>query len=145
MLNKVQIIGRLGKDVDLKYTQGGEPVARFSVATDESYTDRDGNKVSKAEWHNVVIWGKLGEHCNNYIGKGSLVYVEGKLETRKYKDKEGLERWITEIKAQRVQFLDRKSDGQEGGKKASRGNVAQSEDYGSPFPSEASDMDSAPF
>ena len=115
MLNKVQIIGRLGRDVELRYTQSGSPVANFTVATDESYTDRNGNRMENTEWHRVVAFNKQAETCHQYISKGSLVYVEGRLRTRKYTDREGQERSTTEINADRVIFLDRKTDRQDGG------------------------------
>lgn len=111
-LNMVQIIGRLGRDVDLKYSQSGTAVANISVATNESYTDKDGSKVDRTEWHRVVAYGKTAENCANFLAKGSLVYVEGSLQTRKWQDQQGQDRYTTEIKAQRVQFLDRKGDGQ---------------------------------
>ena len=114
MLNKVQIIGRLGRDVELRYTQSGSPVANFTVATDESYTDRNGNRMENTEWHRVVAFNKQAETCHQYISKGSLVYVEGRLRTRKYTDREGQERSTTEIHADRVIFLDRKTDRQDG-------------------------------
>ncbi|WP_165067503.1 single-stranded DNA-binding protein [Desulfovibrio sp. ZJ200] len=110
MLNKVMIIGRLGRDPELRYTQSGAPVASLSVATDESYTDRDGNKVERTEWHRVSVFQRQAETCANYLVKGSLVYVEGSLQTRKWQDQQGQDRYTTEIKAQRVQFLDRRSD-----------------------------------
>ncbi|MBD5417328.1 MAG: single-stranded DNA-binding protein [Desulfovibrio sp.] len=112
-LNMVQLIGRLGRDVELRYTQSGNPVANFNLATDESYTDRDGNRVQRTEWHRVVAYGKTAENCASYLHKGSLVYVEGSLQTRKWTDQNGAERYTTEIKAQRVQFLDRKGEGGE--------------------------------
>ena len=110
MLNKVMIIGRLGRDPELRYTQSGMPVCNMSIATDESYVDRDGNKVEKAEWHSVVVFQKQAENCANYLGKGSMVYVEGSLQTRKWQDKQGQDRYSTEIKAQFVKFLNRKSE-----------------------------------
>lgn len=110
-LNMAQIIGRLGREVDLKYSQNGSPVANISIATDESYTDRDGNKVERVEWHRVVAYGRTAENCANFLGKGSLVYIEGSLQTHKWQDQQGQDRYTTEIKAQRVQFLDRKNDG----------------------------------
>lgn len=106
MLNKVQIIGRLGKDPEVK--QGS--VTTFSVATDESYTDRNGQRVERTEWHNIVTYGRVAELCGQYLGKGSLVYVEGKLRTRKWTDRDGHDRYTTEVNADRVQFLDRKTD-----------------------------------
>lgn len=111
-LNMVQIIGRLGRDVDLKYSQSGTAVANISIATDESYTDRNGTKVDRTEWHRIVAYGKTAENCANFLAKGNLVYVEGSLQTRKWTDQQGQERYTTEIKAQRVQFLERKGDGQ---------------------------------
>ncbi|WP_297670278.1 single-stranded DNA-binding protein [uncultured Desulfovibrio sp.] len=116
MLNKVMIIGRLGRDPELRYTQSGAPVATLNVATDESYTDRDGNKVERTEWHRVSVFQRQAENCANYLTKGSLVYVEGSLQTRKWQDQQGQDRYTTEIKAQRVQFLDRKGDREGGGR-----------------------------
>lgn len=126
MLNKVQIICRLGRDPELRYSQSGSPVCTLSVATDEGYTDRDGKKVDRTEWHRVVLYSKAAENCNQFLKKGSLVYVEGSLQTRKWQDQQGQDRFSTEIKAQRVQFLDKK----DGGKPSS------SESYG---------MDNVPF
>ena len=108
MLNKVMIIGRLGADPELRYMQNGDPVANLNVATDESYTDRDGNKVDRTEWHKVVVYRRQAENCHTYLSKGSLVFIEGKLQTRKWQDQQGQNRYTTEINAQRVQFLDRK-------------------------------------
>lgn len=110
MLNKVMIIGRLGRDPELRSTQEGKPVCSMSAATDESYTDRNGQKVDRTEWHRIVVYGKTAENCARYLAKGSLVFVEGSLQTRKWKDQQGQDRFTTEIKAQRVQFLDRKAD-----------------------------------
>ncbi len=160
MLNKVQIIGRLGKDPELRYTQSGSPVCSFSVATDESYTGQDGNKVDRVEWHKISCFQRQAENCANFLKKGSLVYVEGSLATRKYQDQQGQDRYVTEIKAQRVQFLDRKGDGQGGADQpqgaprqqpAARGNAQRQQppqaqdDLGPRFPSEASNMEDVPF
>lgn len=112
MLNRVMIIGRLGRDVELRQTPSGQSVASFTVATDESYTSRDGQKVEQTEWHRISVFGKQAELCGKFIGKGSLVYVEGKLRTRKWTDQSGQERTSTEINADRVQFLDHKQDAQ---------------------------------
>ena len=114
-LNLVQIIGRLGRDPELRYTSSGQAVCSLNVATDESYTDRDGNKVERTEWHRVSVFQRQAENCANFLTKGSLVYVEGSLTTRKWQDQNGQERFSTEIKAQRVQFLDRRNDDQRGG------------------------------
>lgn len=151
MLNKVQIIGRLGRDPELRYSQSGSPVCTLSVATDEGYTDRDGKKVDRTEWHRVVLYSKAAENCNQFLKKGSLVYVEGSLQTRKWQDQQGQDRFSTEIKAQRVQFLDRKADGdgqqgrQGGGRQTQRRHSADYEDLGPAFPSEASGLDDVPF
>lgn len=110
-LNKAMIIGRLGREPELKYAQSGSLVCTFSVATDKSYTDNSGQKVEKAEWHHIVVFQKAAENCSQYLAKGSLVFIEGGLETRKWQDQQGQDRFATEIKAQRVQFLDRKADG----------------------------------
>jgi single-strand DNA-binding protein len=99
------IIGRLGKDPELR-----NGVTKFSVATDESYTDRNGVRQNVTEWHNIVTFGKTAENCSQYLSKGSLVYVDGKLRTRKWQDQSGQDRYTTEVNADRVQFLDRKTD-----------------------------------
>ena len=159
MLNKVQIIGRLGRDPELRYTQSGAPICSLNVATDESYTDREGNKVDRTEWHRVSVFQRAAENCANFLTKGSLVYVEGSLSTRKWQDQQGQDRYTTEIKAQRVQFLDRRNATTEGGDSPRRpqGNPGGSnrpqqqprqenyDDYGPAFPSEAAAMDEVPF
>lgn len=109
MLNRAQIIGRLGKPVEMKYGQSGNAIALLTVATDESYTDKLGQRQSVTEWHRVVAYGKTAENCGQYLDKGSLVFVEGKLSTRKWQDSAGQQRFSTEIVADRVQFLDRKN------------------------------------
>ncbi len=110
MLNKAMIIGRLGRDPEIRYTQEGKAYASLYVATDESYTDRNGNKVTRTEWHRVIVWEKSAEACGNHLSKGSLVYVEGKLQTREWQDQQGQKRYTTEIRAERVQFLERRKD-----------------------------------
>ncbi len=154
MLNKVQIIGRLGRDPELRYTQTGVPVCSLNVATDESYTDREGNRVERAEWHRVSVFQRMAETCSNYLSKGSLVYVEGSLTTRKWQDQQGQDRYTTEIKAQRVQFLDRRNanaggdedfQGQSRPQQNNQNQRDMANNYGTPFPSEASTMDEVPF
>ena len=113
-LNKVMLIGRLGRDPEIRYTQSGQAVANFSIATDETYMGKDGQKVEKTEWHKIVVWGKQAEFCGNYLSKGRLIYVEGKIETRKWQDQNGQDRYSTEIKAVTIQALDKKPDGQGG-------------------------------
>ncbi len=145
MLNKVMIIGRLGQNPEVRYMTSGDPVANFSVATSEVYYDKDRNKQEKTEWHRVSVYGKQAETCNTYLAKGSLVYVEGSLQTRKWQDKQGLDRTSTEINARLVRFLDKKGDNSNQPNSPYENN--NSEDYGSPFPSEArnSEMDDMPF
>lgn len=113
-LNKAMLIGRLGQDVNMNHTAGGMQVANFTMATDESYKDKDGQKVERTEWHRVVAWGKLAELCSTYLRKGSMCHVEGKLQTRKWQDKDGQDRYTTEIVAQNVIFLTPRSE-QSGG------------------------------
>jgi single-strand DNA-binding protein len=111
-LNRAIIIGRIGQDPKMASTQSGQSVANFSMATDESYKDSNGNKIEKAEWHRIVVWGKQAEFANNYLRKGRLVLVEGKIQTRKWQNKEGQDQYTTEIVAQRVSPLDKKPDNQ---------------------------------
>ena len=103
-VNKVILLGRLGQDPDVK-TVGQNVVATFSVATDESWTDKNGQRTEKTEWHRVVVWGRSAENCGKYLRKGRQVYVEGRLETRKWQDKTGAERATTEIRGDRVEFI----------------------------------------
>lgn len=97
-LNKALLIGRLGKDPELRHIPNGNAVANFSVATFEKWTDKDtGEKKEKTVWHNIVVWGKLAEICHQYLKKGSLVYLEGRIENRSYDDKDGNKKYISEI------------------------------------------------
>lgn len=96
-VNKVILIGRLGKDPELRYTPNGAAVCNFSLATDESYNDRDGNKQERTEWHNIVVYAKLAEIAHQYLKKGSQVYVEGSIRSREYTDRENVRRRATEI------------------------------------------------
>lgn len=108
MINKVILVGRLGKDPEVRYTPDGTMVTTFNMATDESYKDKNGEKVQKTEWHKVVTYRKLAEICGNYLVKGKLVYIEGKIQTRSWEDKEGVKRYATEIIANDMQMLDSK-------------------------------------
>lgn len=114
-VNKVILIGNLGRDPELRYTQSGTAVCQLSVATTRSYTNRNNERVEDTEWHRVVVWGKQGENCNQYLSKGRQVYVEGRLQTRSYEDKEGIKRYSTEVVADTVQFLSGGSGGGGGG------------------------------
>jgi single-strand DNA-binding protein len=104
-LNKVLLIGNLGKDPEVRFTPGGRAVARFPVATSEVWNDQEGQRQERTEWHNVVVWGKQAETCGQYLAKGRQVFLEGSVRSRQYDDKEGNRRYITEVIAQRVQFL----------------------------------------
>ncbi|HXH31436.1 MAG TPA: single-stranded DNA-binding protein [Bacteriovoracaceae bacterium] len=104
-VNKVILLGRLGQDPELKYTPGGSAVCNFSLATTESWTDKQGQKQEKTEWHRVVVWGKLAELCNQYLAKGRQAFLEGRLQTRSWDDKDGNKKYTTEILANSVQFI----------------------------------------
>lgn len=104
-VNKVILLGRLGQDPELKYTPGGAPVCNFSMATTESWTDKQGQKQEKTEWHRIVVWGKLAELCNQYLTKGRQAFIEGALQTRSWDDKNGQKRYTTEVVAKTVQFI----------------------------------------
>lgn len=108
MVNKVILVGRLGKDPDLRYTPKGEAVANLSVATDEQWKDKLGEKVQRTEWHKIVTFGKQAEICGEYLKKGSLVFIEGKLQTRSWEDKDGVKRYTTEIVSNTMKMLDGK-------------------------------------
>lgn len=104
-LNKVMVIGNLGKDPEIRQTPQGKKVATFSVATSESYTDKQGQKQDKTEWHRLVVWGNLAELAERYLSKGSKAYFEGKLHTRSWEDKDGSIKYATEIVVLSMQFL----------------------------------------
>jgi len=111
-LNKAMIIGRLGRDPEIRYTPGGVAVANFSVATSEEWKDKESNeKKERTEWHRIVAFGKLGEICGEYLSKGKQIYVEGRIQTRSWEDKDGNKKYTTEIVASDVQFLDKKDSG----------------------------------
>jgi single-strand DNA-binding protein len=111
-VNKVILIGNLGKKPELRYTPGGQAVAQFSVATNERWGGKDGQPAQeRTEWHRIVVWGRTAENCAQYLDKGRSVYVEGRLQTREWTDKEGQKKYTTEIIAQTVQFLGGKGDG----------------------------------
>ena len=111
-VNKVIILGHLGKDTELRYTPGGQAVTSFSVATSDKWTDKQGQKQEKTEWHNIVVWSKLAELANQYLRKGNKVYVEGKLSTRSWEDRDGTKKYKTEIVAENIVFLERNNQQQ---------------------------------
>ncbi len=109
-VNKVILVGNLGKDPELRYTASGTAVCTFSLATSERFKDRDGQQQEKTEWHNIVAWRQLAEICGKFLVKGKQVYIEGKIQTRSYDDRDGNKRYITEIVADQMQMLGRAGD-----------------------------------
>ena len=132
-VNKAILVGNLGKDPEVRFTPSGRAVARFPLATSEVWNDAEGQRQERTEWHNVVVWGKQAETCGQYLAKGRQVFVEGGIRTRQYDDKDGNRRYITEIVAQRVQFL-----GGGGGGRAAQseggGSGGGFDDFGGPAP-----------
>src|SRR5215475_7083016 len=115
-VNKVILVGRLGKDPELKYTASGTPLCRFSMATDDVWNDKgSGERQERTEWHNIVAWDRLAEICNQYLTKGKQVYIEGSLQTREWDDQEGNKRKTTEIRARDMVMLSSAGDGAGGG------------------------------
>ncbi len=104
-VNKVIVVGNLGRDAEVRYTPGGSAVARFSIATTETWNDKSGQKQERTEWHNVDLWGKQAESLSQYLTKGKQVYVEGRLQTDEYTDKEGVKRKATKVRCDRVVLL----------------------------------------
>ncbi|MCE5211892.1 MAG: single-stranded DNA-binding protein [Deltaproteobacteria bacterium] len=123
MLNQCNFIGRVGRDPETKYLPSGEPVCNFSIALDENYKNKSGEKVSKTEWVNIVTFRKLAEICGNYLVKGKLVYLEGKIQTRSWEDKEGVKRSTTEIVANDMKMLDSKGQAKSEGPYSAAGNT----------------------
>jgi single-strand DNA-binding protein len=110
-LNKVMLIGNLGRDPEIRYTATGRPVANFTLATNESWLNQKGEREERTEWHNIVVWGKLAEICGEYLSKGKQVYLEGRIQTREWEDKEGNKRRTTEIVASQMVMLGRRGGG----------------------------------
>jgi single-strand DNA-binding protein len=127
-VNKAILVGNLGRDAEMRFTAGGTPVATVSLATTDRYTDRDGQKREDTQWHRIVIWGKTAESLHEYLTKGKQIYVEGRIQTREWTDKEGKTQKTTEIRADRIVLLGGGSGGGEGrGPRAARGAMAESE------------------
>jgi single-strand DNA-binding protein len=122
-VNKVILVGNLGKDPEVRFTPSGRAVAKFPLATTDSWMDQESGRQERTEWHNIVVWGKQAENCGQYLAKGRQVYIEGAIRSHSYDDKDGNKRYITEIVAQRVQFL--------GGGGGGGGRSGQSEGGGS--------------
>ncbi len=138
-VNKVILIGNLGRDPELRYTGSGQAVCQFSIATSESWGQGD-DRQERTEWHRIVVWGRRGEVAAEYMKKGSKVYIEGRLQTRKWQDKNGQDRYTTEVVARDFQFLDRREGG--GGGRSSSNEPPLPED---PFGGNQLDDDDIPF
>lgn len=133
-LNKVILIGRVGRDPEIRYTSGGSAVANFSVATDESFKARNGEQQQHTEWHKVVAWGKLAEICGEYLTKGKLVYIEGSIRSRQWEDQSGNKRTAYEIIARNMQMLGSKADNERAAAGGARPASSFSEEQSGPAP-----------
>ena len=120
-LNKVMLVGNLGRDAELRYTSDGTAVATLNLATTETWKDKEGEKQEKTEWHRIVVWGKTAEALKDYLVKGKQILVEGKLQTRQWNDKDGVMRYTTEIKSDRITLLGSRRD--EGDQRRGRDDV----------------------
>jgi single-strand DNA-binding protein len=118
-VNKVILVGRLGRDPETRFTGGGQAVANFSMATDESYKDKNGERQKRTEWHKIVVWGKQAEIAQQYLKKGSLIFIEGRIQSREWQDKEGQKRTSFEIVASNFRMLGGRADGAAAGAGAS--------------------------
>jgi single-strand DNA-binding protein len=127
-VNKVILVGRLGRDPETRYTGGGQAVANFSVATDESYKDKNGERQKRTEWHKIVVWGKQAEIAQQYLKKGSLVFIEGRIQSREWQDKEGQKRTSFEIVASNFRMLGGRSDAAAAGAGGGAGAATRSTD-----------------
>jgi single-strand DNA-binding protein len=123
-VNKVILVGRLGRDPETRYTAGGQAVANFSVATDESYKDRNGERQKRTEWHKIVVWGKQAEIAQQYLKKGSLIFIEGRIQSREWQDKEGQKRTSFEIVANNFRMLGGRAEGAAAGAGSGMGGGA---------------------
>jgi single-strand DNA-binding protein len=125
-VNKVILIGNLGRDPEVRFTQGGTPVANFTMATTDRWSDPSGEKKEKTEWHKIVVWGKQAEIAGEYLRKGRPVYIEGSLQTREWTDRDGNKRYTTEVRAFNMQFLGRPDD------RGAASTTAPADDMGEP-------------
>lgn len=138
-VNKVILVGRLGRDPETRYTGGGQAVANFSVATDESYKDRNGERQKRTEWHKIVVWGKQAEIAQQYLKKGSLVFIEGRIQSREWQDKEGQKRTSFEIVANNFRMLGGRAEGAAAGASAGAGASRATDDFAEPTAAPADD------
>jgi len=140
MLNKVMLIGNLGADPETRFTQDGTCVCNLRLATTEKFKSRDGNQQERTEWHRVVLWGRLGEIANQYLSKGSKVYIEGKIETRKWQDRDGNDKYTTEIRGSEMKML-----GGGGGGSSNQSGGGYSKQGGGNFPSQGGNQGGGNF
>jgi single-strand DNA-binding protein len=142
-INKVILVGNVGKDPEIRHLESGVAVASFSLATSENYTAKNGEKVSSTEWHNIVMWRGLAEVAEKYVKKGKQLYIEGKIRTRSYDDKDGNKKYITEIVADTMQFLGTKEQSTTSGNNYQKPNEIQ--DVSADFEDEQAGDDDLPF
>ncbi len=149
-VNKVILVGTLGKDPEIRYTQSGTAVTEVSIATNESWKDKNGEKQERTEWHRITFWGKLAEIAGEYLKKGAQVYVEGSLRTEKYTDKQGVEKYVTKVAANEMQMLGGRRDGagdedrrpQQNRSEGNRGSSGSNKPSGGAGPQREMDMPS---
>lgn len=139
MINKVILIGNLGRDPEVRTLESGTKVAKFPIATNENYKDRSGAWQTRTEWHNIVAWTYLAEKAEQYLKKGSLVFIEGKLTHRKYTDKDGVDRYMTEVRTAVLKLLDKREDSGEGEYKNSSSENSSNDESSDPFSSDLSE------
>src|SRR5690349_11717208 len=128
-VNKVILVGNLGRDAELRYTPGGAAVATLNLATTEVFKDREGQKKEDTQWHRVILWGKTAETLQDYLTKGKQIYVEGKLQTRKWKDKDGNDKYTTEVRGDRVVLLSGGGGGRSEGARAESGSRSGGDEF----------------
>ena len=147
-VNKVILVGNLGRDAELRYTPGGAAVATLNLATTEVFKDREGQKKEDTQWHRVILWGRTAESLHEYLTKGKQIYVEGKLQTRKWKDKDGNDKYTTEIRGDRVVLLSGAGRGDGAGRgEGGGGRSTPADDFGPPEPGGSVELtdDEIPF
>ncbi len=143
-VNKAILVGNLGRDPELRTTPNGQSVVNFTLATSETWTDKSGERVERTEWHRIVVWGRTAEMCAQYLSKGRTVYIEGRIQTREWEDKDGNKRYTTEINANTVNFIGPRTSGGGGGDSAG-GPSGGSSDAGDPHGSnDSSSGDAGP-
>ena len=140
-VNKVILVGRLGRDPETRYTGGGQAVANFSVATDESYKDKNGERQKRTEWHKIVVWGKQAEIAQQYLKKGSLIFIEGRIQSREWQDKEGQKRTSFEIVASNFRMLGSRAEGAAAAGDGASGGAGARAGGGDDFESHAAPTD----